>query len=197
MSDKGMLIMEAALKVFSKQGYSKTKISEIVSEAGIAQGTFYLYFKNKKDVFTQLIDEFLGIMYERMSSITIDGTESYQDMENQIKQIYRVLLTTYKENRMLAKIFFREAIAIDEEFENKVHEFYRRCTDYASKFLDIGIQAGLLREFNKEILIYAVIGMVENVAYKFIVIEDYDDIEALVENMAKFESYGIIKRETY
>ncbi len=48
---KRIMIMNAALKVFSSKGYSPTVIEEIADEAGIAKGTLYLYFKDKEDLY--------------------------------------------------------------------------------------------------------------------------------------------------
>ncbi len=48
---KRVMIMNAALKVFSSKGYTPTVLDEIAEEAGIAKGTLYLYFKDKEDLF--------------------------------------------------------------------------------------------------------------------------------------------------
>ncbi len=47
--------MESAFSLFIDNGFSKTSISDIVSHAGVAKGTFYLYFKDKYDIRNHLI----------------------------------------------------------------------------------------------------------------------------------------------
>ncbi|EHI98708.1 transcriptional regulator, TetR family [Clostridium sp. DL-VIII] len=49
-------ILKAAMELFKEKGYEKTAVSDIVKAAGIAQGTFYIYFKNKEDVFISVIE---------------------------------------------------------------------------------------------------------------------------------------------
>lgn len=49
--------MQVALRLFAKDGYHETKISDIVAEAGVAQGTFYWYFKSKEEVFLDILAE--------------------------------------------------------------------------------------------------------------------------------------------
>lgn len=49
-------ILNAAEKLFRKNGYQNTVVSDIVKEANIAQGTFYIYFKSKEDVFVAVLD---------------------------------------------------------------------------------------------------------------------------------------------
>lgn len=48
-------LLEAAEEVFGEKGYFETSIIDIITRAGVAQGTFYLYFKTKKDVFRHLV----------------------------------------------------------------------------------------------------------------------------------------------
>ena len=47
-------LLDAAVRKFHQKGYQKTRISDIVSEAGVAQGTFYLYFKSKEEIFKNI-----------------------------------------------------------------------------------------------------------------------------------------------
>ncbi len=53
-------ILKAAIKVFARKGFYNAKISEIARHAGIADGTVYLYFKNKDDILISLFDESMG-----------------------------------------------------------------------------------------------------------------------------------------
>ena len=48
-------LLETAFSLFTTKGITKTSISEIVENAGVAKGTFYLYFKDKYDIEEKLI----------------------------------------------------------------------------------------------------------------------------------------------
>ena len=69
--DKHTRIINAALKVFAEKGFYNTRISEIAREADVADGTIYLYFKNKDDILISLFEEEIGkicrIMQEELS----------------------------------------------------------------------------------------------------------------------------------
>lgn len=58
--DKRDKILKSAIKVFARKGFYNAKISEIARHAGIADGTVYLYFKNKDDILISLFDESMG-----------------------------------------------------------------------------------------------------------------------------------------
>ena len=58
--DKRGKILKSAVKVFARKGFYNAKISEIAHQAGVADGTIYLYFKNKDDILICLFDENMG-----------------------------------------------------------------------------------------------------------------------------------------
>ena len=52
-------ILHAAISAFSHKGYHDTSISDIIEKAGIARGTFYLYFENKRQIFDSVLDNLI------------------------------------------------------------------------------------------------------------------------------------------
>ena len=57
VSDKREAIIRAAIKVFAGKGYFNSKVSDIAGEAGIADGTVYLYFKSKDEILHSIFDQ--------------------------------------------------------------------------------------------------------------------------------------------
>ena len=55
--DKRLRILDSAVKVFAHEGFFKAKVSQIASEAGVAPGTVYLYFKNKEDLLISIFED--------------------------------------------------------------------------------------------------------------------------------------------
>ena len=56
VADKREAILRAAIKVFARSGYFNSKVSDIAGEAGIADGTVYLYFKSKDEILHSIFD---------------------------------------------------------------------------------------------------------------------------------------------
>src|SRR4051812_31148082 len=56
-NDKRARILDAAVKVFAGRGFHSATVAEIAREAGVADGTIYLYFKSKDDLLLRLFDE--------------------------------------------------------------------------------------------------------------------------------------------
>jgi TetR/AcrR family fatty acid metabolism transcriptional regulator len=64
--DKHQRIIKAALKVFAKKGFYNSKVSEIAKEAEVADGTIYLYFKNKDDILISVFETEMKKMINNM-----------------------------------------------------------------------------------------------------------------------------------
>lgn len=66
-------ILRAAIKVFARGGFFNSKVADVAREAGVADGTVYLYFKNKDDIlvsiFNHVMDEALALGRARLSEI--------------------------------------------------------------------------------------------------------------------------------
>jgi len=67
-TEKRERILEGALRAFAKKGFYNTKVSEIASEAGVADGTIYLYFKNKDDLLISLFEDRMEFLIERLQT---------------------------------------------------------------------------------------------------------------------------------
>lgn len=68
-------IAAAASRVFAERGVANTSVSDIVKAAGVAQGTFYLYFETKDDVVLAVVDEMAGRMIARVAA-AVDASGS-------------------------------------------------------------------------------------------------------------------------
>jgi len=73
--DKRRRILDAAVKVFARKGYFGARVSEIASRADVADGTIYLYFRNKEDILVSLFDEVMAehIARGRQEIATLGG----------------------------------------------------------------------------------------------------------------------------
>src|SRR5829696_4042276 len=83
VGDKRQAILRAAIKVFAGKGYFNSKVSDIASEAGIADGTVYLYFKSK--------DEILHSIFDRaMEDFIAEGKKQLAEIEGAEEKLRRI-----------------------------------------------------------------------------------------------------------
>ncbi|HEY2943136.1 MAG TPA: TetR/AcrR family transcriptional regulator [Vicinamibacteria bacterium] len=58
--DKRSRILQAAVRVFARRGYFAARVADVARRAGVADGTIYLYFRNKEDILVSLFDEVMS-----------------------------------------------------------------------------------------------------------------------------------------
>lgn len=98
--EKFELILEAALKVIAENGFHGSQISKIAKEAGIADGTVYLYFKNKEDILISLFQQRLGDLVSMFNS-SVRETNSADEA---IRRICEIHFTELEQNVNLAYV---------------------------------------------------------------------------------------------
>ncbi|MBS6196170.1 MAG: TetR/AcrR family transcriptional regulator [Clostridiales bacterium] len=76
-------LLESAFSLFINNGFTKTSISDIVSQAGVAKGTFYLYFKDKYDIRNNLIAHKASQVFQT-AYIELQAHPEVTDFEEQI-----------------------------------------------------------------------------------------------------------------
>lgn len=153
------VLMQSAAAVLARQGYHQTLISDIVSEAQMGQGTFYRYFKDKRDIFAQLTEEFIEQLAAQFSPMTDNlprNVYEYHDMSlNAIRRVMAIVLENYE----LVRLIVREGPTIDPEFARVIDEFFNRFAQLAQSFLEYAIAQGFARPCRAEVVAQAIIGI--------------------------------------
>ncbi|WP_028579166.1 TetR/AcrR family transcriptional regulator [Desulfogranum japonicum] len=125
-ADKHRKIIRAATKVFAKKGFFNARISDIAKEAKVADGTIYLYFKNKFDILISVFEQEIGKLIENILLLLENETDPSAQLEIFIQRH----LEEMKKNRNLA-----EVIHIELRQTNKLIRDYRK--NKFSEYLDI------------------------------------------------------------
>ena len=99
-NDKRKRILNAAIKVFAKHGFYATRVSEIAKEAGVADGTIYLYFKNKDDVLLTIFEEGIG----RLQKLLQETVDKHPTAEQRLRRIVEIQLGLLEGERELAEV---------------------------------------------------------------------------------------------
>jgi TetR/AcrR family transcriptional regulator, fatty acid metabolism regulator protein len=115
VSDKREAILRAAIKVFARRGYFNSKVADIAGEAGIADGTVYLYFKSKDEilhsVFDRAMEEFISEGKREIAEIA--------EADKRLRRIAELHLEKLGADRDLAIVFqveLRGSTKFMEEF---------------------------------------------------------------------------------
>lgn len=160
-------LFNTAFDLFTTKGLTQTTISDIVNQAGVAKGTFYLYFKDKHDIRNKLIAHKTKDLFSKAHDALMQ-TELV-GFEEQLNFIIEYILTKLEENRSLL-IFISKNLSwgvFRGVFEEKV-------ADEEYPFFDAYL--ALLRKSGKtycheEMMLFTIIELVSATCYSCILYE--------------------------
>jgi AcrR family transcriptional regulator len=189
-------LLRAATRVFANRGYRAASISDIIAAAGVARGTFYLYFRGKQDALFAVIDDlreqqkvFIASHAEQAPNVTA------ADLHVQMRQGFLAWLRFYDERRDALKILVRESNLIDSKLERKRAEVRGAIIDNVSKRIRRLQNTGIYqRKLAPEIVGHFFIGIVDEISLAYLQDDSKPDLDLLAEQCATFALDGMLRR---
>jgi TetR/AcrR family fatty acid metabolism transcriptional regulator len=134
-------IIDAAVRVIAEYGYHNAQVSKIAREAKVADGTIYLYFKNKDDVLISLFSEKMGAFITQVE-------ETLKSVETAVDQLYtliRLHFESLEKDRRLATVTQIELRQSNPEVRKGIGEILKRYLDIIDQVVENGIRQGVFR----------------------------------------------------
>jgi AcrR family transcriptional regulator len=153
-------LLEAAEAVFAELGYHDASIVKITEAAGVGQGTFYLYFASKKDVFDELVVDLNHRVRQAMTEAASQGTTRAEMERLGFAGYFRFVA----EHPALYRII-RQAEFVSPEM---LHLHYERLTSGYVAGLRQAMEAGEIADGDPELLAWALMGIGELVGMRWI-----------------------------
>jgi AcrR family transcriptional regulator len=104
VADKRRLILDAAVRVFARDGYHTSRVGDIAEEAGIAHGLLYHYFASKEEVLATVFRENWAELLEAFHRVESSG----EPPEEQLRGIAKILLRSWRNDPDLVRVMVRE-----------------------------------------------------------------------------------------
>jgi len=161
-------LLSAAEPLFGQRGFAATSVAEITRSAGVAQGTFYLYFPSKVAIFAQLVREINRKLIREIRGATAGLSRRAEIECAGFAGFFRFI----RRHRAAYRIV-REAEFVDEEAGQG---YYRRIAAGYVKGLRGAMEVGQLRRIEPEPLAYCLMGLGHFAGLKWLVWEDLDEL---------------------
>jgi AcrR family transcriptional regulator len=185
-------ILTAARNVFSRRGYHQATIDDIVAEAGVARGTFYLYFEDKRAVFADLIDRFAARITMAIQRISTD--DPTRPVSEQVRENIRAILGVCLSERAMTKILFTDTTGIDSDFDRKLSTFYDSVVLLLMESLRDGQALGIVGDGEPRVMAYLSIGALKELLYQAVTLGLAEEsADALTQQMYTFLSEGYLR----
>jgi AcrR family transcriptional regulator len=139
--DKRRQILDAAIRVFARQGFHSTRVSDIADEAGVAYGLVYHYFSSKDEVLNELFSERWSLL---LSAIEESDRESASPRAK-LEAVAGFIVDSYRHDPELMKVIIVEVTRAANSFGRTHLAEIRRAYDSIAKIVADGQEAGVFR----------------------------------------------------
>jgi len=189
---KRQLIIDAAVEVFSRNGFQDSTISQIARKANVAEGTIYQYFKNKEDLFFSIPIDKTKEFYNELE-LHLEGIHG---AENKIRKFVWYYLYHLQENPEYARALMLE-MRVNRNFaKTKTFGPYRPMTHKILEIIQEGQEEGVIRkDVNIYMIRHLILGMLEHIVTRWLLKGEKGDLLVQYSEAVELLIQGIGKPE--
>jgi TetR/AcrR family fatty acid metabolism transcriptional regulator len=140
-TDKRRNILDAAIRVFARQGFHSTRVSDIADEAGVAYGLVYHYFDSKDEVLNELFIERWSLLLAAID----EADASAESPRSKLAAVAAFIVDSYQHNPELMKVIIVEVTRAANSFGRTHLPEIRRAYDSIAKIVADGQVEGAFR----------------------------------------------------
>jgi len=190
---KREMILDTAIELFSRKGYENTKISDITDALHMGKGTFYVYFKNKEELFIECIDRLTMIIVPQEAWDDIRKEKDY------IRRGYRrgiAFLNAFPGFRGILNLLRIALGGDDPRLAQKARETFKILSTPMIKDIQKAVADGIMRpDIDEEFAGYFLLVIAEGLGYWQMMDSRYTTEEGM-ELLSDFFSRGLLRQET-
>lgn len=181
-------ILEAAISVFAQNGFYQSTISQIAREAGVADGTIYLYFKNKDDILVQFFSYKTKMVFD-LFRVEVEKADNAIDKLN---NLIRVHLKEFQGDKNMAIVYQAVTRQYSHLVNEKMKDVSKMYLDIVSDIVEQGQEEGSMRrDLYVGLVKRFVLGSVDEVINTWLHSGGKYDLATMAEPMADLLIRGI------
>ncbi|MEK6277052.1 MAG: TetR/AcrR family transcriptional regulator [Actinomycetota bacterium] len=139
--DKRRQILDAAVRVFARQGFHSTRVADIADEAGVAYGLVYHYFKSKDEVLNELFSERWSLMLAAIEETEDNGATPRERLDT----VAAFIVDSYRHDPELMKVIIVEVTRAANSFGRTHLAEIRNAYDLIARIVEEGQAQGAFR----------------------------------------------------
>ncbi len=136
-----MQIIDAAVIVIAENGYHQAQVSKIAKAAGVADGTIYLYFKNKEDILVSLFEEKMGSFVERLE----EEIKEVPNAADKLLHLVKLHFENLASDRYLAIVTQLELRQSNKELRYRINDVLKGYLAVIDHIVNTGMESGEFR----------------------------------------------------
>ena len=192
--DKKQLIIEAAIRVFARDGLEKGKIADIAKEAGIGKGTIYEYFRSKNEIFQaieQSVFSDFNLVFDELKSAPLSPSEKLERLMDSGLDMFMEMGDALL---IITELWIHAGRGhLHGTSPAQFMEYYDEYRLGIESILEEGLQLGEFREMNKDGVARLLMAFMDGLVWQFIMLNDPKKFENVKTETVKSFMRGILK----
>ena len=183
-------ILEAAIRVLAVQGFQQTKIRDIAKEAGVADGTIYLYFKNKDELLVRLFEEVMQKVF-RILNTALEGVSTPAEKLHCFLRTHLHMVEVEPEAAQIISVVLRQSTAFVKEYKNAL---FAKYLGVLQKILQEGVDEGVFHsDIDPMIVSRALFGAADELALAWLLSRNKASLEHTSQVISKMVLHGLLR----
>ncbi len=184
-------LLNAGRAVFLEKGFQKATMTQINKLAHTGYGTAYVYFKNKDDLFTELMETIMQKMYD-VAGLPFHPRTKEEAYAQILKQTRLFMQSALEEKEMMRVV--KEAIGVSAIVKDKWNSIRARFISGITKDIQFVQDTGLaIERFDAALIAKGWFYMNEQVMWDLVLGEIEEDLDAVSENLSELYAGGLYK----
>ncbi|HEX6699226.1 MAG TPA: TetR/AcrR family transcriptional regulator [Gaiellaceae bacterium] len=174
--DKRRLILDAAVRVFAREGYHDARVGDISKEAGVAYGLVYHYFTSKEAVLEAVFRETWGLMLTAIRGVEERGGPA----PDQLRRVCAIVLRSWRDDPDLVRVLVRE-VARSPQIQREIDEI-EQAFAALERIVERGQEEGTFtRDLSARMVALMLYGALEEILTGWVMSQLPDDDDAVAE----------------
>ncbi|WP_028308678.1 TetR/AcrR family transcriptional regulator [Desulfitibacter alkalitolerans] len=190
LKDKERAIIKAAKEVFAEKGFHKASIRDIARVAGIATGTFYLYFKNKEGFFEALVEE----MYEELLTHIKEERKKAADTLSKLEASMDACVDLFIKERNLAKLMLIQAPNASPLINTHLSALQDGLVQLTLEDLNEAVAKNLIPPQNTQVAALALVGGFYALLISWLKDDNPFDLTSATKYLFHYNMYGLTSK---
>lgn len=179
-------IFDAAIKIFSINGYEGATMDDMAQEAGVAKGTLYYHFKSKEEIFKYVITEGIEVIKEQITEVT----EKEKNALSKLKALCRLQLNLVYEKKDFFKVIMSQLWG-QELRQLELREVIGKYINSIEKYIKDAMDEGVIKKGDPYFMAYIFFGLLCSAAVYELINKGRSNIDEVTENLMMYILNGI------
>jgi AcrR family transcriptional regulator len=184
-------LLDAALTIFTEQGYNATPIDDIARASDTSKGGVYFHFPSKQALFLALLEESSAALLEKVEAAMAVESDPLRRGEAAL----RAVIMSFAEHRLLARLLLIEAAGAGRDFNRALADMHERFAMLIAACLDDAVAAGQIAPLDTRVAARAWYGAVNHTVLHWLQNGEPENLESTFPLLRDLLLLGVVGRE--